>query len=65
MTTRAQAAACASAAVAVGGDDHTLAGGEAVVLHDVGRPEFVERFGGLRGRCADSRVRQLGRRPPP
>ena len=40
--------------VAVGGDDDTLAGGEAVVFDDVGRPELVERVGGLLGGRAES-----------
>ena len=43
--------------VAVVGDDDALAGGEAVVLDDVRRPELVERGGGLVGGRADVRPR--------
>ena len=41
--------------VAVAGDDHALAGGQPVVLDDVGRAELVERRRGLVRRRADAR----------
>ncbi len=49
MTTRSQFSACRSASARSYGDDDALAGGEAVVLHDVGRAEGVERGGDLFG----------------
>ncbi len=59
MTTRPQAAACASGLVAVVGDHDPLAGGEPVVLDHVRRPELVERRGGLlRGACRPGRQRR-------
>ena len=60
MTTRPQAAAWASALVAVVGDDDALAGGEAVVLDDVRRPERVERRGRLLGRCVQTWAAAVG-----
>ena len=41
----------------VGRDQHALAGGEPVVLHDVGRTERIERLGRLILRVADARHR--------
>ena len=53
----AHPAACATRASRRLGDDDALAGGEAVVLHDVRRPELVERGGRLLGGRADERAR--------
>ena len=45
ITTRSHAARVRERGLAVVGDDDALAGGEAVVLHDVRRTERVERVG--------------------
>ena len=51
--------------VAVVGDDHALAGGEAVVLHDVRRAERVEGGRRLARRSCTAAPQRSGRRPPP
>ena len=62
---RRSSAACASASSRSVGDDDALAGGQAVVLDDVRRPELVERGAGLRRRRADPGARPSARRPRP
>ena len=64
-TTLPQLAACASAAAPVVGDDDTLAGGQAVVLDDVGRAELVERGRGLVGGHAGRAPARSARRRRP
>ena len=50
ISTCSHSAACAERLVAVRGDHDALAGGQPVVLHDVRRPERVDRLRGLLGR---------------